>query len=254
MSNTPPRQRPGPSSSTDQTKRSPRDYAAAVHRHSLRSKEHYLFTGTNYRSLALFLKNANTLSATTPIATYSRDHDILIIHDLTPSGHRITRFNSITGLQGFNSHPLPGDGCGQLLFLRGLPSSEWVNTIGARYRVDPELFRRHLPMTSGQETFDLPAVASSSSNIVKLTITSIGHRAIADPRQLGDGKAAGEHFNLPGNSLGLVGQSMIRKFSVHDEQHFSVEQDVYISVMKRGDGWLGGNVLQLTYLTDLRQL
>lgn len=254
MSNTPLRRRPGPSNPADQTKRSPQDYAAAVHRHSLRSKEHHLFTGTNYRSLALFLKSTSPLSSTTPAPRFSRDHDVLVIHDLSPSGHHITRFNSITGLQNLNNHPLPGDGCGQLLFLRGLPSSEWVNTIGARYRVDPELFRRYLPVTSGQETFDLPAVASSSSNIVKLTVTSIGHRVIVDPGLSGDGRSACEHFQLLGNPMGLVGQSIVRKVSLHDEQHFSIEQDVHICVMRRGGGWLGRNVLRFTYFTDLHQL
>lgn len=157
MSNTQPRPTQGSSNPADPSKHGPRDYAVAVYRHTLRNKERHLSTGTNYRSLALFLKSTNTHapSGATQAPGVSREHDVFIIHDLTPAGRRITRFSGITGLQKFSKHPLPADDCGQLLFLRGLPSPEWVNTIGVRYRVDPELFRCHLPVTLGHATFDL---------------------------------------------------------------------------------------------------
>ncbi|KIW33961.1 uncharacterized protein PV07_00772 [Cladophialophora immunda] len=240
MANLQPPSAPGSRNPPDPNRHAPRDYAAAVHRHSLRSKEHHLFTGTNYRSLALFLRNKNSRASAGAgqAPGLSREHDILIIHDLTPAGRRITRFNSLTGLQDFHNHPLPADHCGQLVFLRGLPSPEWVNAIGARYRVDPELFWQHLPLTSGHATFDLPALASAACNIAKLTVTSIGHRTVGHAQSVHGGSSVLEPTRMSGSVLGPVGQSIVRKVSIHDEQNFSIEQDVHISIIKRGEGWL----------------
>ena len=66
-----------------------------------------------------------------------------------------------------------------LLFLRGHPTPEWLCTVGARFRVDPEYFRRHMDLNlspGSTNRFTSPSLPSVTSNFVTLRITTIGKR------------------------------------------------------------------------------
>ena len=85
-------------------------------------------------------------------------------------------FDDTTNAQTFLSANPVSSECSQLVFMRGLPSSDWLNTLGALYKVNPEFFRRHLDFLQYPTCYDLPALPSLSSHFVNLKITTISVR------------------------------------------------------------------------------
>jgi hypothetical protein len=232
-----------PSGSERREKRVPKDYATAIATHSTCSAHESLYPGTHYRATARFLNHGISTNPLRRSHSFAkRAHDFAILHDLAYSrqdSRRITAFDSLEGPQRFATHPSPHDNSGQLLFLRGFPSPEWINSLGARYRIDPEIFRRHLEHGPGYDAFDLPGLASSSLSIIKLSTSTLGSREdLTVDRQDGD-NALLSHFNDLGQNPGVVGESVVRQLWIHDEKHFSIEQFILVTVMRRGDGWLG---------------
>lgn len=231
----------------DDKKRSPKDYAYAVQRQSKRVHEKTLFPGVHYRSLALFLNNWRPSQPTQSLVTKDKaqpaqSYPLVIVHDLFYSRKdpkRITSFDSVHGLDALSDHPLPRSGAGQLLFLRGYPSPDWVNLIGSKYRVDPEIFRRHLQFDTKEDLFDLPSLPSASQNIIRLSIPSIGNLSSTTAGRAEAERALQGYCNSLGTRTNFIGESIVRKFSSHDDQHCSIEQDIRISVLRRGNGWIG---------------
>ena len=69
----------------------------------------------------------------------------------------------------------PNTDHGQVLFMRGHPSSEWLATIGAKYQVEPDFFQRHLNFRlQAPNHFSPPSLPSSSESMVRLRIPTIG--------------------------------------------------------------------------------
>jgi hypothetical protein len=227
-------------------KRTPKDYAAAVSEHSALTKEVSLHPGITYRPLALFLQSSSTTLYPTPRSKSPqakvRSHNFAALHDLScehDDPERVTTFDSLTGLTEFAEHPLPQGDSGQLLFLRGYPSNKWLNLIGVRYQIDPEIFRRHINGRHNQDFYDLPGLPSSSHNILRLSVTSIGKRyGTTLDREDGE-QALATYFRELGTDPSIIGESLVRHFSVYDDEHFSVEQDISICVVRCGLGWLG---------------
>ena len=146
---------------------------------------------------------------------------------------------------------------GTLLFLRGYARPEWLNAVGARCSVDPEFFVRHLSLffqSTHSNYFTSPALPSGSTSMLRLCVTTIGSRGphrkhgknlvqrdIQSLRCRAENSLR-EHFEgvsrSSDNDLKL-GDSMVRHFSVHDEEHFSLEQDISLCVTNSGNGWIG---------------
>ncbi|CAN9361648.1 unnamed protein product [Alternaria alternata] len=112
-----------------------------------------------------------------------------------------------------------------------------MNTIGARYRIDPEVFRRQLQQVPGSDYYDLPDLPSSSINIIKLSTTTIGYGEVPSSSRLEHETQLQDHFNNLGKS-GLIGESIVRQLWNHDEMHFSIEQNIIVNVVRRQEGWL----------------
>lgn len=231
---------------TGQKKRTPKHYADSITAHATRSAHDHLFPGTHYHSLSRFLQPATyqTLKVS-PNRKYSfirRTHDFAVLHDLayTQDDPRyMTSFDSVNGPQNLAAHTFPHDHSGQLLFLRGWPSPEWINTIGARYRVEPEIFRRHLEYGPTYEAFDLPGLPSASVNIIKLSTSTLGDGQVLAVDREQEMTAVQSHFNALGSDPAVVGESVVRRLWIHDKKHFSIEQFVFICVIRKGDGWVG---------------
>lgn len=146
---------------------------------------------------------------------------------------------------------------GTLLFLRGYAKPEWLNAVGARYSVDPEFFLRHMELffkSAQSNYFTDPALPSDSTSMLRFCITTIGRRhrswrydearAQSNIHLLRRRAESGLQSHIEGVSRGLdedlkLGDSMVRHFSVHDEEHFSLEQDISVYVTKLGSGWIG---------------
>lgn len=232
--------------SQERKKRTPKDYAAAVSEHSALTKEESLYPGIIYRPLALFLQSGGTALYATRRSTLPRakvrSHNFVTLHDLScehDDPNRVTTFDSLTGLTEFAEHPLPQGDSGHLLFLRGYPSNKWLKLIGVRYQTDPEIFRRHLNTRHKQDFYDLPGVPSSSHNILRLSVTSIGKRYGTTLGREDGEQALATYFRELGTDPSIIGESLVRNFSVYDDEHFSIEQNISICVVRCGLGWLG---------------
>jgi len=95
--------------------------------------------------------------------------------------------------------------------------------------------------------FTLPALPSSSSNIIRLRIPSVGHRQhdgasdqeeIERLRQNASSQMKQYNASLKRESYVKTGDSIVRSFAIHDQRHYSLEQDVSICVNDFGKGWL----------------
>lgn len=137
----------------------------------------------------------------------------------------------------------------RLLFLRGYAAPQWLNAIGSRYRVDPEFFQRHLDFVSiigKRNYFPLPSLSSSSSNIIRLRVTTTGYRDAStetnDQHRLealrGEcSKDMDEYLKQVKLDRIEPGDSVVRRFSVHNNAHFSLEQDISLCVNASGREW-----------------
>lgn len=223
----------------------PRQYVTAICNHSNRSQESHLYPGTNYRSLALFLgswRERGLLALRNKTAAPPK-FDFVTIHDLGQGRddvNHIRTFDSIDGISAFLSHPLPTNQSGQLVFLRGYPSKEWISAVGARYRINPELFRRQLSFKSSPAAmFDLPGLPSSVTNSIKLPLLSLGKCNLTTCGRGRVEESMQQYWDKLGATPGLVGESIVQQFNAHDDETFSIEQDVTVTVLKRGNGWIG---------------
>ena len=150
----------------------------------------------------------------------------------------------------FTSHlSTQGEKANSVLFLQGLPTSQWLATIGGAYRVDPEFFQRHLDFwsTVGRSNyFPLPSLPSTSENMIQLSYISIGVRENSGEKRIQrdirllrqDGMKAMSRYTHNLNTsmetgLGL-GNSIVRDFDIHDETHFVIEQRISVYLSRGG--------------------
>ncbi|KAK7413113.1 hypothetical protein QQX98_007999 [Neonectria punicea] len=223
-------------------------YARAVSVHSQRTKQSSMFPGDNYRRLASFLcrpYGSSRIQATSKDVPPSSPFPFAILHRLGPNSNGYVGSSDSTANSTSNSDSEPRLGrgssstaqkssfdfsdagldtfrrttpsSGDMLFLQGVASPEWINHVGSKYGVDPEFFRRHAdsPASSPLGHFDLPSLQSSNIDILTLPITSIGRWGTTMPPGLSLGterrasKACSKSPFPPLRST-PVGTSMVR--------------------------------------------
>jgi len=226
---------------------SPREYAQIISRHAKRSTHQSVFPGPNFEDLAHRLRK--------PLQWPHRvDNTRYLLRSLSPatlctlnaSGRYIDQLNDVNQCR---KRLEVGSGLkdSHILFLRGYPSSEWLTTVGSICRVDPEFFRRHLSFESRYDYFSLPSLPSCSDNTIKLPYVTLCSREdkIGPPNQgaIDDLRAesakAMEIYNHQLKVDTAVGDSIVRKYFIHDEMHFSLEQEMTISLNQVGESWVG---------------
>ncbi len=134
-----------------------------------------------------------------------------------------------------------------ILFLRGNPSPEWLTTVGSTCQVEPEYLQRHLNFRSPSEYFSLPSLPSSSENIIRLPFITLCSRedkiGKSDQKVIDEMRVSGtKAMEIYTHRLKMgtaVGDSIVRRYSVHDERHFSLEQEMTISLSQVSDHWIG---------------
>ena len=226
---------PGTTGTSDQ-------YFLAVKNYSKQSTESFLHPGIHYHQLAEFL------SGTTKAATHKKalqsSYVHTIVHDWSKEGQKEERYIGDDGLQKLKVLEPPEPDSGRLVFIRGHSCRDWLLLLGAQYRIDPEYFRRHLDFLQPEGTYDLPTLPSSSRNIIRLRITTICSREVPltqdeiENSRREEKEAVKKHQRQLGAS-GLVGESIIRRFSTHGETAFTLEQEVSICVKRKNGGWIG---------------
>ena len=76
--------------------------------------------------------------------TVAEDYKFVSIYNLDPNAATWNHFDTVTGFKTAASKLLSNNTHGQLLFIKGHPSPEWLSAINAKYQMDPEFFLRHL--------------------------------------------------------------------------------------------------------------
>lgn len=139
---------------------------------------------------------------------------------------------------------------GFMVFLRGYPSAEWLNHLGAAFDIDPELFYRHLGflLTSGSNKSQ-PQYSSStpfpqSADLIQLRVCNTGSWQLSNPKQtLGSlRKICDDSMKLYLEDLmrshdTTVGDSIVRRFMLPHLHSFSIEQKISIEVIYHTRTW-----------------
>ena len=133
---------------------------------------------------------------------------------------------------------------GHLLLLRGYPSPPWLASLGSHYCIEDEVWRQHLDFLepSSSDTFSHPALPSASCSILRLRVTTIGSRGRlghTDDRVLvrqlrADAKRAMLQYrdSLRVGSGWRTGDSIVRDYTIHDMNHFSIDQRITICLIQ----------------------
>jgi hypothetical protein len=217
------------------------DYAQAVEAHVRQKSSQSLLPHPNFQWFAIFLQGRKEPPSYT--VSIEEDHHVFgIIHDYMPTrryGSRITDISGQWQLQQLVAHPRPQTGTGQLIFLRGFPTHDWLKVVGSQHGIDPEFFRRHMEFRIPTEKFfDLPGLPSSDDNLLRLSITTVGlHTPTTSSKARGTGDLK-KHWEAT-KTRNVVGESIVRRFSWHFDRYFSIEQHLSICVVpKHEGGWI----------------
>jgi hypothetical protein len=215
-------------------------YAASVLAHSKRSKDRYLYPGTNYRQFADFLVSNPSPSTGLKITPTT----FVIVHSINSESKK-----TVAHFQDHLSHnptcalpPLTPD-CSQLIFIKGFASPAWLRAIGAQYKIDPEYFRRHLDFIQVRGYHESLPLPSNARNVVRLRVTDIFARQVTlTQQQIREARAAQvqdvRNYQRQLRLSKISGETIIRKLSIHDETLFTMEYDISICVKRAGHrGW-----------------
>ncbi|AEO67446.1 uncharacterized protein THITE_2050978, partial [Thermothielavioides terrestris NRRL 8126] len=242
-----------------------RDYAIRVRSHAATTASHSLYSGDSFRNLADFLWQPYIQRAPQLPLTHSRPSSrFAVLYHVSSQKVVNIPFGTVREFEALGDSALPGAGSFALLLLQGYPSPEWLNTLGARFGIDPEFFQRHLLFSSASvkgsvggcirkrtATHILP---SCHGDMVSLQITKIASRQSVSPRhtdldqegldqlrrQTSEEMTAYMSKLASLNSPGVAAaDSIIREFSVHGLDYFSLEQTISIGFHACGQGWLG---------------
>lgn len=133
--------------------------------------------------------------------------------------------------------PLPEGGGSHVVFMRGFPTVDWLNRLGAHRRADPEFFRRHMEFLQPASYVDGRPLPSNMLNLVQLRVTTIYTRSPlpfqalirAREREQDTLRRYGKRLR----EQGRVGDSIVRRISNINDTAFSIEQNISISIVPR---------------------
>ncbi|KAI1204159.1 uncharacterized protein F4807DRAFT_359890 [Annulohypoxylon truncatum] len=128
---------------------------------------------------------------------------------------------------------------GRLIFLRGFPSAKWLAILGHLYQVTPDVWRRHLDFLSqiGEGFFQVTSLPSWRSHVFHLRICSLGgwrnHWQFIKHSIEHLHRMAARDMESYRASLGRAddwkqGDSVVRRYMIHDKTYFSIEQHVTV--------------------------
>lgn len=165
----------------------PENYASAIISLSRRCANTSVFPGNNYVDLAewmlqdrnILTGNASTAPKTPLVYTPDAKHDLVIVYCSADKKWHVEGYDSEQCQSLHGDMLIPADDVGQIIFIRGFISPQWVSSLGSKYSIDPDFFRRHMDFLSvsiERHAYSSPSLASSSSNIFRLCVTTILHR------------------------------------------------------------------------------
>lgn len=245
------------------TKHTRRQYAEAINAYSKLSASNSLYAGLHFENLAGYLLQPYEAQAPTDLRPQPTSNDkselpafkFVTLYDLDPEAKKaIQHLHSIDDFEREAGSLAASTIHGQLLFIRGHPSAEWLTAIGAKYNVEPDFWQRHLDFRPQRpNVFSLPSLPSSSRCMVRLRIPTIG---LARPKPDGvrtaqealdalrsqNSQYLSSYYEKLRSDSGLnLGDSIVRECSVHDMGHFTIEQDISIHVKSTKTSWIGNS-------------
>ncbi|KAH0558786.1 hypothetical protein GP486_004576, partial [Trichoglossum hirsutum] len=139
---------------------------------------------------------------------------------------------------------------GLMVFLRGFPSSQWLNYLGAALDIDPELFSRHLDVSFGfipnASRLDCPYSTPfpKTRDLIQLRVcntgswnTSKSKLTLAALRESCEASMSLHLEDFIRSRNIAVGDSIVRRFMLHDLHSFSIEQRISIEVIYHTRTW-----------------
>lgn len=226
---------------TDTSEISPEDaaklYGESVKQYASRTQAKHYICGSNFQHLVDFMTSNPLLDTMT---TTHSDHKFTASLSIMPDNTR--RLEEYANPEEFMSCPPPEPNSCKILFLRGFPSPQWIKVIGSKFRVDPELFRRHLAFLQTRDYFNDPNLESASANMFQLRLPSIFKRdlAITHADVLESRRDQKYIIKKHQQKLGSrIGDSIVRQYHVHDEHYFTIEQFLSCFVSVRKHSWTG---------------
>ena len=175
-------------------------------------------------------------------------HDLVVVYNSGDRKWAIQQFSQEEHESFSAAGPVPEDGSGQLVFIRGFVSPSWVSAIGSKYQVDPEFFRRHMDFLSvsiDRHAYSSPSLASTSNNIFRLCVSTLLHRDHFGEQNL---HAQREDQSLQlrtykiqqlGYTKVFCGDSLVRNYSTLCSSFSVLEQWISICITKQDKGWAG---------------
>ncbi|EDU49141.1 conserved hypothetical protein [Pyrenophora tritici-repentis Pt-1C-BFP] len=160
----------------------PENYTRAIISLSRRCSSTSVFPGNNYIDMGdWMLLDRNLLNLpkreeqAIPFASDAgQTHDLVVVYNSSEGKWDVQGYSQEEHGDFYAATSAPEAGLGQLIFIRGFISPSWVSTIGSKYNIDPEFFRRHMEYLSAsvdRHAYSLPSLASSSNNIFRLCTT-----------------------------------------------------------------------------------
>lgn len=222
----------------------PEAYLEAIVQYAARSQSDHFHCGQHYQDLARFLRTTQIEDST--------DFAFITCH-FFEQDQVYPPVECKTSNEFLDSRQLKPN-CAQLIFLRGYPSAESLKVLGAKFRIDPEYFRQHIYLQNpAQPFYDLPPLPSGSRNILRLKVativnrgSTITHRQVEEQRVESVSLVMKHQVSLAMRNA--VGESVVRKFSVHSERYFTIEQYITCCMVRKNGGWAGmlGQAFDLT--------
>jgi hypothetical protein len=257
-----------------------RRYVGLTGLHSKAQKYASLFPGSNYGAFQAFLESTPRSGHPSVVSATQLKRSFLFVHTLPmrpASAHSspqqqqqqqqpqmqnersLYKLAQGVALSPISPLPCPEPNSRQIVFMRGFATAEWVKALGSFYLIDPEYFRRHLDFLSiTNSRYDIPPLPSAIFGIIRLRVTDIFTREASLDKNNVQDRRRDEFRGLRTyqNSLGrtaVSGETIVRRYSIHDGATFSTEHDISIIVRKSHttpNSWIGGSALIMRLQLD----
>ncbi|KAH8704096.1 hypothetical protein BGW36DRAFT_404330 [Talaromyces proteolyticus] len=226
---------------TTQRPLAPREYAEAILFHSKQTIQDTVYPGDIFEDLGLYLKNGMQ-NGDSLCNTQGTLHTIDKL-----GGHSLDVYSSPSQCAGKLEEGKNSMKC-HILFLHGYPSPQWISTVGAFCRTDPQFFHTHLRFRCRRDYYSTPTLRSGLENIITLRFVTLGSReersgefdqGRVDALRLDSERNMTRYkHDLMLGSRFQAGDSIVRSFSVLDEKNFFIEQEMSICLHKHDEGWI----------------
>jgi hypothetical protein len=234
----------------------PENYARAIISLSRRYSSTSAFPGNNYVDIREWLlQDRSLLNSARPeeddilfASSSEQPHDLVVVYNSGDKKWDVQQYSQEQYDAFYDATSVPAAGLGQLVFIRGFISPSWVSTIGSKYNIDPEFFRRHMDFLSAsidRHAYSFPSLASSSDNIFRLCVSTIFHRDDFGgqdlPSQRSDQSIELEKYKIQqlGSNRVCCGDSVVREYSTVCPCFSVMEQWISLYIAKTDRGWAG---------------